>query len=124
MTSKFEPFIGVGIKPKETKPPSFPMKFKECLRRVIGGRLHGERLHFFRRYWCDTLQHYEFYDRVSPKEKNAEGRLKKANEMIEKFTAEGVDEHWFNTISKGFPIWRGLNRIKQRKDAANKRWKK
>lgn len=56
--------------------------------------------------------------------KTDEGRLNKANLMIEKFTRDGVEEHWFNYLSVNFPKWRQENRIQQRRDAANKRWKK
>jgi hypothetical protein len=88
---------------------------------VIGGRLYADRLHYFRRYWCDTMPPYENHGDFT-QEENEESRLKKANWMIEKFTREGVDEDWFKTIAKGFPIWREKNRIKQRTDAAIKSW--
>jgi hypothetical protein len=50
--------------------------------------------------------------------------MDKANQMIQKFTREGVDQFLFNNLSNAFPKWRQENRIQQRKDAANKRWKK
>lgn len=53
-----------------------------------------------------------------------EGRQKMADDMVAKFSNEGVDEYWFNTISTGFTEWRKQNKLQQRKDAANKRWKK
>jgi hypothetical protein len=58
------------------------------------------------------------------KDKSAEDRLKKANDCIEKFTLNGVDEDWFNRISTDLPKWRKECSVQQRRDAANKRWQK
>jgi len=44
--------------------------------------------------------------------------------MIEKFTRDGVDQYWFNSLSNGFPTWRKENGIQQRRDAAKQRWQK
>jgi|GEM_PF-1503278 len=56
--------------------------------------------------------------------KTDEGRQQMADKMVEKFTRDGVDEHWFNSIAQGFQMWRKENRIQQRRDAAKKRWQK
>jgi hypothetical protein len=109
---------------KKIEPPKFPMKFKECLRRVIGGRLHGNRLHIFRNYWSVQLKKYEAMDYAeSVGIKTDEGRLNMANEMIEKYTREGVGRDSFNQLLNGIPKWRKENQIQQRRDAAKKRWK-
>ncbi|MGA2030533.1 MAG: hypothetical protein ABSG87_10735 [Verrucomicrobiota bacterium] len=34
----------------------FPMKFKECLRRVIGGRIYGYNLPIFKAFWRQDIQ--------------------------------------------------------------------
>jgi hypothetical protein len=107
------------------KTPEFPMKFNECLRRVIGGRSVGDRLHFFRKYWASQLKQFENMDYAELEcIKTDEGRLNKANAMIEKFTRDGVDKYWFNSISAGFSKWRQENRIQQCRNAANMRWQK
>ena len=108
-----------------TKPPTFPISFKECLRRVIRGRLHGDRLHLFRKYWASQLKQFENMDYAELEcIKTDEGRLNKANVMIEKFTRDGVDKYWFDSISAGFPKWRQEYRIQQRRNASNMRWGK
>ena len=74
---------------KQPKPPKFPMTFRELLRRIIGGRLHGERLHIFRKFWCAQLKQCEHFDYAGVEDiKTDEGRLNKANEVIEKYTRE------------------------------------
>jgi hypothetical protein len=109
------------------KTPEFPMKFNECLRRVIGGRSVGDCLHFFRKYWCAMLKIYADLGSepaYGDDNKTDEGRQQMADKMVEKFTRDGVDEHWFNSIAQGFQMWRKENRIQQRRDAAKKRWQK
>ena len=112
---------------KGMKTQKFPMPFKECLRRVIGGRLYGDRLRSFKKYWCAMLKYYaDLGSKPASGDDNKtdEGRQKMTQEIIEKFIREGVDEFWFNNISAGFTAWRKQNRIQQRSDAAKKRWQK
>jgi len=109
------------------KPPKFPMKFKEFLRRAIGGRLHGDRLHIFRKYWCAMLEVYAELGSgpsLGNDNRTDEGRLKKTNDVIEKFTREGVDEIFFKSNQRAIAAWRSENRIQQRRNAAKKRWEK
>lgn len=107
---------------KQSKPPKFPMTFKECLRRVIGGRLHGNRLHIFRKYWCAMLKHFEDIAAMPTEYKTNDGRLNKANEMIEKYAREGVDKITFDRFITAIPECRKEARIIQRKNAAIKSW--
>jgi len=100
------------------------MKFKEFLRRVIGGRLHGDRLHIFRTYFFEVIKAYEGVGYTPPEEKTDEGRLKKVNAVIERFARDGVDQMWFNNLSARIPAWRKEKRIQQRRNAANIRWQK
>ena len=103
------------------------MKFKEFLRRTIGGRLHSDRLHIFRKYWCAMLEIYaELGSSPSPENDNRtdEGRLKMTNDAIEKFAREGVDEIFFKSHQRAIAAWRSENRIQQRRNAAKKRWEK
>jgi hypothetical protein len=107
---------------KKLEPPKFPMKFKECLRRVIGGRLHGDRLHIFRKFWCAMLKHYEDIAAIPAEYKTDEWRQNKANEIIEKYTREGVDKITFDNFITTIPQWRKEARIIQRRNAAIKSW--
>ena len=92
---------------------------------MIGGRLHSDRLHLFRRFWASQLKQFENMDYAASEGiKTEEGRLNKANLMIEKLTRDRVDQYWFISLSNSFPKWRQENRIQQRRDAANKRWGK
>ena len=95
------------------KPPHFPMKFKEFLRRAFGGRLHSERLRLFRKFLVKSyLSAY-----VEPESVAAEliGRLNQ-NGLIDPST-------YFNWIRE-IADWRSINRIQQRRDAAKSRWQK
>ena len=98
------------------------MKFKEFLRRVIGGRLHGDRLHIFRKYCYELVIATENIGHIPPEEKTEDHRLKKVSEAVERFTRDGVDQVRFYHFSTSIPAWRQGNRIEQRRNAANKRW--
>jgi len=107
--------------------PMFPMEFKECLRRIIGGRSVGDRVHLFRHHWAAMLERAGAGG-FPPRDTTEEERINKANEMIEKFTIEGVPEDWFTSLSNSYPTWRieqkSKNIRQQRSGAAKVRWLK
>jgi hypothetical protein len=103
------------------------MKFKEFLRRTIGGRLRGDRLHIFRKYWCAMLGIYADLGSeaaLGDDNKTDEGRQKMTDKIIEKFSREGIDEIFFKSHQRSIAAWRSENRIQQRRNAAKKRWEK
>lgn len=66
----------------------------------------------------------ELGSKPSPGDDNRtdEGRLKMTNDVIEKFSLEGVDEVFFKSNQRAIAAWRSENRIQQRRNAAKKRW--
>jgi hypothetical protein len=112
--------------PKPQKPPHFPMKFRQFLRRMFGGRLHSERLHLYRKYLHQSFQVSEFFTggHVSEASRLAAAE-KKTDEHIAKQSAEGIcDPNWYFTLLHDIKRWRGLNRLDQRKKANKSRWLK
>jgi hypothetical protein len=118
--ARADPLIGVP----EPKPIKFPMKFKEFLRRTIGGRLHGDRLHTFRKYWRHALKVYADLQPVPPERKTMEFFETETDKHIAEFNLEGVDERFFKHHKREIAAWRSENRIQQRRNAAKKRWGK
>jgi hypothetical protein len=109
------------------KPLKFPLKFKVFLRLIIGGRLHSERLHIFRNFWCAMLKkHYELgsYAGFGDDNTTNEGRQNMTANMVEKYNRDGVDELNFNRFKADITCWRNRNRIEQRRNAAKCRWEK
>jgi hypothetical protein len=108
-----EPLLGYPG-PKATKEPRFPMKFREFLRRIFGGRYHADRLHLYRKF---LFEHFE-----AASSKQAEAQV---IEIIKKQGQEGItNPNWFFEVKHEIPRWRRLNRINQRKEAAKSRWLK
>jgi hypothetical protein len=121
------------------KPLEFPLKFKVFLRHAIGGRLYGDRLHIFRRFWCDRIKRFSklktpktqvieiFSDtgmsqESDPREFTDEGRLEMANEIISIFIEVKISEHTFKSLVKEIKEWREGNRHQQRINAAKSSW--
>jgi hypothetical protein len=109
------------------KLPQFPMKFKESLRRIIGGQLYGDRLRIFRQFWYSKLKEFnEFYRHYNMTDmvKSDDALMDLTNQMIEKHNCDGIDEQRFINLSTEIPKWRAARRLEQRKNAAKKRWQK
>jgi hypothetical protein len=97
---------------KGIKPPKFPMKFKEFLRRAFGGRLHSERLRLYRKYLVCSFSNY-----VDPEDVAAK--------TIEKFSRNGISNPtYFFEVVREIAEWRANNRLQQRRNAAKSRWQK
>ena len=98
--------------PKEEKPPNFPMKFKVFLRWAFRGRSHAERLCLYRKF---THQYFAGESAAEVK----------TQAFIAKQSYDGIDDPtWFFPVCQDIAAWRKVNRIKQRKEAANSRWAK
>lgn len=109
------------------KPSRFPIKFKVFLRLAFGGRLHGDRLHFFRKYWCWTRKLEADIKNLGlpPSEQNTKTDaqwMDMANEVIAKYTRDWVYERDFNELFNSIENWRWLNRLEQRQNAAKSSW--
>jgi hypothetical protein len=103
----------------------FPMKFKECLRRVIGGRSYGYNLPIFKAFWRHLLKSSAIQNGYAAWEYSDEIIESRTLAFIERLKTEGVDQGWFKTFEAQIPVWRKEHRIKpQRKDAAIMRWLK
>jgi hypothetical protein len=114
---------------KETSPnltvtdADFPMKFKECLRRVIGGRSYGYNLPIFKAYWRHLLKSTAIQNGYPAWEQTDEFIETRTLAFIERLKTERVDQGWFKTFAAQIPDWRQAHRINpQRKDAAIWRW--
>jgi hypothetical protein len=109
------------------KPLKFPIKFRVFLRLAIGGRLYAERLRIFRKFWCAMLkQMAEHEGRAGSGDNDTTdvGRKDMAAKAVDKYGRDGIDESDFCLFKADIAIWRSLNRIEQRKNAAQSRWKK
>lgn len=93
------------------------MTFKECLRRIIGGRSYGNRLHLFRRFWSAMLNESSEY-------KTEADRLNGAGEQIAYFKLNHVSEGEFGDIARNFFKWRKERDRQQRTNAVKSRWQK
>lgn len=116
---------------KETRPKpalnvsaaDFPMKFKECLRRIIGGRSYGYNLPIFKAFWRHLLKSTAIQNGYPAWEQTDEFIETRTLGFIERLKTEGVDQGWFKTFAAQIPEWRQAHRINpQRKDAAIWRW--
>jgi hypothetical protein len=108
------------------KPPRFPMKFREFLRRMFGGRLHSERLHLYRKYLYNSFQVSEYFQggHASAAARNSAADQKR-DALIAKQNIEGIkDPHSYAVVKEDIIKWRKENRIFQRKNAAKNRWLK
>jgi hypothetical protein len=116
-----DPLLGALLRPPRQptppKPIQFPMKLKEFLRRLIGGRSYGNRLALFRRYW-------RYVSALSVRKKSDAEIEKSLHAILEEFSAEGVDEVSYDYHSKVFPNWRKMMLRDQRRNAAKSRWVK
>jgi hypothetical protein len=133
-TALGHPSVGQPIV-KPMKPPKFPMKFKEFLRRMFGGRLHSDRLRLYRKYLLDQFE-VEVWFKGSMRElagrqslDSKESRIAAAEKLRDGFVAklsnEGVaDPEWYEAVAPEIQRWRGLNRVAQRKAAIKSRWDK
>lgn len=99
------------------KPLCFPMKFKEFLRRAIGGRLYADRLHIFRRYWDTVL-----LKTLTTKDMTDDNRSIVTDATVTMLIQNGVDSGFYRRNTEGIKAWRQENQRQQRIDAANKRW--
>jgi hypothetical protein len=107
-----DPLLGCPVKRPE-KPPHFPMKFREFLRRALGGRLHAERLRFFRKFLVSIF----FAPCDDPEAVSME--------MIGKLSQNGInDPDSYFTFMREIKEWRPKNKIQQCRNAANSRWAK
>jgi hypothetical protein len=101
------------------------MKFKECLRRVIGGRSYGYNLPIFKAFWRNLLKSSATQNGYPAWEQSDEFVETRTLEFIESLKTKGVDQGWFKTFAAQIPDWRQAHRINpQRKDAAIWRWLK
>lgn len=121
------PSIGQPIV-KPMKPPKFPMKFKEFLRRMFGGRLHADRLRSYRRYLfekCELEIFNQDTQRVhSPESRNAAAE-KMRDDLIAKYSHEGIiDIRWYIAAEEAIKRWKHHIRLRQRRDANKSRWDK
>ena len=106
-------------------PSDFPMRFKECLRRVIGGRNYGYNLPIFKKFYRHYLKSIAVKNGYPSYEQSDEYIETRVLEFIEWFKTNRIDKGFFTLFSTEIPIWRMEHRIKpQRKDAANSRWLK
>lgn len=103
--------IGFGsIDQPVFKPPKFPMKFREFLRRAFGGRLHGDRLHMFRKF---LKSEYSYGNPDVP------------TSLISKISEAGIrDQDTYYGFVGQIKQWRAVNRLQQRKAAGQTRWLK
>jgi hypothetical protein len=93
------------------------MKFKEMLRRVVGGRRHRERLQMFRQFWLAKLA----TSGCNPRSKSWIER--KTSKDFEALIVHGVERGLFTEVILDFPIWRKKHHQRQRQAAAKARWK-
>jgi hypothetical protein len=124
-----QPFV------KPMKPPKFPMKFKDFLRRTFGGTRHMERLHLYRKYLLNQFE-VEIWFKGSMRElvgrqilDSKESRIAAAeklrDEFIAKLSKEGItDPEWYDAVAPEIQRWRVLNRTAQRQAASKSRWDK
>jgi hypothetical protein len=103
----------------------FPMKFKACLRRVIGGRNYGYNLPIFKAFWRNLLKTTAIQNGYPAYEQTDEYIEERTIGFIDFLKTKGVDQGWFNTFEAQIPEWSQAHRINpQRKSAANSRWLK
>lgn len=111
---------------KKNKPIVFPLPFKIFLRYAIGGRLHSERLHIFRKFWCqmlvDAAIRGRHYGQPGPYFDTEEERLDQANIMIAKLKQEGILENDFRRYFESLQQWRHSIRLGQRRNATKASW--
>ena len=114
---RLEPLLGLGFPdPPKITASNFPMKFRAVLREFIGGRLHDERLHLFRKY----LRH--MFSAEGCSENRAD---KRATAVIANLKKNGLnDPEVFFKHLRNIADWRKQNRIQQRREAAKSRWAK
>ena len=127
MKAEAERMAALGYPPThDEKPPKFPMKFREFLRRMFGGRLHDERLHLFRKYLFDSTKVSEYYrGGHGSHQALIDAASKTTDELIGKYNREGITEpNWYITLRGDISRWRKANRIFQRQQANKSRWLK
>ena len=105
------------------KPPKFPLKFKEFLRRAFGGTRHMERLHLFRKYLLNMYSQIEELKHLSPEAREAEAIVRR-DKLIATYNQEGVHEIPFGYFMERIPAWREHSHVAQRQAAAQSRWEK
>lgn len=124
--AKIDATVGI-VTSKQPRPAKFPMKFKEFLRRMFGGRYHADRLYLFRKYlrWrlepeyvADCIVSPGGVDRIATTEKRADDRLAELNR-------NGVtDPEWYSQAASSIKTWRKINQTEKRRNAAKSRWAK
>ena len=103
----------------------FPMKFKECLRRVVGRRSYGENLPIFKAFHRHFLKSIAIKNCYPAREQTDEYADQQTIERIEWLQRVGVDRGEYETYLTEIPLWRKEHRQKpQRSNAANSRWLK
>ena len=120
-----DPLLGKS-QPEPEKPPRFPMKFRQFLRRMFGGRLHNERLRLYRKYLYQSLQVSEHFKGGHSSIKARDAAAERERDVIiEKQTKNGIEDlNWYLTLKYDIERWRSLNRINQRREANKSRWLK
>jgi SRSO17 transposase len=100
------------------------MKFKEFLRRIIGGRSHSNRLAIFRRWKRYSVRNSANNDYYYPRNITDDEIEKIVFETVEKHTKGHISEPEYKSLAFFISGWRNDVQQQQRKDAAKKRWKK
>ena len=103
----------------------FPMKCKECLRRVIGRRSYGENLPIFKRFFQHYLKSSAVKSGEPTHQQTDEYNEQRTVDFIKWFNREGVDAGFYQLFVAEIPKWRKEHRVKPQKSAAAKsRWLK
>ena len=101
------------------------MKFKECLRRVIGRRSEIENLPTFKLYFQHSLKSAAISNGYPAHEQTDEYVERRTTEFIEWFKRDGVNKGFYEKFSAEIPAWRKEHRQRQQRiNAANSRWLK
>jgi len=108
--------VYTDLKGKIIKPPKFPMKFKDFLRRAFGGRLHAERLRLFRKF---LVSEYTYFS------KEGEDKEDIPTKLISALSENGIaSQGSYYGFVQQIGQWRAINKVQQRKDANKNRWLK
>jgi hypothetical protein len=124
--AKIDAAVGI-VKPKQPRPPKFPMKFKEFLRRAFGGRYHADRLHLFRKCMFEQFEFYTVMRAALGKTENNREKSagQKVDELVVRLSQYGItDGVWGFERIYSLREWQKQNRVDQRRNAAKSRWAK
>ena len=116
--------VGI-VRPTPARPPKFPMKFREFLRRMFGGRLHADRLRLYRKFVFQEMRHEAMLQGIRPPAAQEAAAEVMRDELIAKLSCEGItDPSWYFHTNERIHFWRKSNRLQQRRAANEKRWLK